>query len=78
MCMVSMIYDHGRDWLGGYPQVPVDYEDLKRRVKELEEAMKKAKELDEYLNQPDCETEKKKNELREHAKRLGIEIKFPE
>lgn len=81
MCIYSAVFDKGydslKDWPMYRPGIPVDYEELKRRVKDLEDKMEKAAELDVFLSQPDCESEKKKDLLKGLADRLGIKIKFP-
>lgn len=53
-------------------------EELERRVREMEELLKKAKIYDEENNQPDCESESKKKTLQDLAEAWNIEINFPD
>ena len=64
MCAYSFIADHGRDQLERYrpepypviwPNDAVRVSELERRVADLEELLRKAKEYDEETGQPDCE-----------------------
>jgi hypothetical protein len=38
--------------------------------------LKRAREYDKRMNQPDCELDDKRKELRKLAKKLGVEIAF--
>lgn len=77
MCVVSNIMGQGISTLPWNPTNDFEMADLKKRIKQLEDAMQAAKKVDEYLKTPGCEDALKKKVLEEHAKRLGITISFP-
>lgn len=51
-----------------------EYADLEKRIKALEDVVKKAKEYDERTGQPGCETEDKWKEFRKLADELGVKL----
>lgn len=72
MCVVSMIYDHFSDkWDNDRPRKPTLQE-----IADAEEIIRKAKEYDKKNNEPDCETQEKKDRLKRLAEEYGINIKF--
>ena len=75
-----MIADHGIQTWPVYPspgpsQQEVD--DLKKRVADLEELLRKAKIYDILNEQPNCELGDKKKTLQQLADTWGIEIHLP-
>lgn len=83
MCVVSMIYDGAKhnipDWVDEFIKKPIpDYSGLERRVRELEELIKKAHQYDIDNDQPDCESAAKKAELQKLADEYGVKIEFPD
>ena len=90
MCVVSMVMDQGwkdlqpyippqpttTTWVAGASQAEVG--ELRRKVEALERMLKAAKLYDEALDQPDCELEEKKQQLRDLSEQLGVPIEIPE
>lgn len=84
---MSMVLDHyGDKWGKPFKGTPVNplhpYINVPPRVPTAEEIaefyklLERAREYDKKHNEPDCETEEKKNKILELAKELGISIKF--
>lgn len=78
MCIVSMVHQHGYDTA---PWKQPDYDGVgiydKDWIKRYMDAVKKAKELDNFTKQPDCEDSKKAEFMDEVLKRLdAIEKKL--
>ena len=86
MCVVSMVGDYYRDkwqdqWPVQYPYAPnsptvtlIEFEVLRKEVKEMKELLKRAKAYDEANNEPDCEVEDKMEKLRKVAELVGIDL----
>ncbi len=64
-----------KDWLDHIKDAEI--EDLKKRVKSLEDLLKKAKQYDTDNGEPDCEIDEKVELLKKLAKELGVELEFP-
>lgn len=84
MCVVSMVMDHYLDKWNPPLSIPeINYPPLQRTIPQADidefyKLLERAREYDKKHNQPDCELEDKKNQLKKLAKELGIEISFPE
>ena len=80
MCTVSMVIDHYQKVWPEWPVPNNDYElqQLRKRVDEMEQLLKRAKIYDIENDQPDCELESKKQTLQELADEYGVEIHFPD
>ncbi|NIM21891.1 MAG: hypothetical protein GTN64_05655 [Candidatus Latescibacteria bacterium] len=88
MCVYSMILDHYRDkWNPLVPQpitapptsppIPASEPPITDgEIREFRRLLERAREYDRGHNQPDCETEEKKAEIKALAQKLGIEIDF--
>jgi len=51
-------------------------EEFKKDMVEMNKLLKRAKEYDKKMNQPDCEMDEKKQKLMELAKLMGVDIEF--
>jgi len=51
-----------------------EFDELKRKVDEMVELLKRAKEYDKKNNEPDCEVEDKMDLLRRVAKAVGVDL----
>ena len=79
MCVQSMIMDHYGDKWGDlfkqptfttYPMITPE------EVAEFRTLLERAREYDKRHNEPECETEAKRQRLLAIAKELGVEISF--
>lgn len=75
MCVMSMIMDQHTDrWSQNfqyYGQVPSQAE-----IDEFYRILEKARQWDIEHNEPDCESEAKRQKLLDLAEELGVEIEF--
>lgn len=82
MCVISGVYDFYIDrWRWpNYPMPPTYLPQIPSQedVDNFIQAAKLAKEIDDLLKQPDCESDKKKEVLQDIADRLGVDITFPD
>lgn len=90
MCVVSMILDHYRDeWRRRYipqpilPMPGINYPipvsprgPTQEEVDEFRRLLDRAREYDKRNNEPDCEMDDKKRQLKELAEKLGVNISF--
>lgn len=84
MCMVSYVGDFYSDQfrryppLGGFPNqtgpTQAEFDELKRRVDEMIDLMKKAAEIDKKTGQPDCQMDDKLALLRQIAAAVGVDL----
>jgi F0F1-type ATP synthase delta subunit len=52
-----------------------EFDKLKREVEKMKELLKKAKEIDEATEQPNCEKENKVAMLKKLAELVGVDLK---
>lgn len=91
MCVVSMVMDHYHEkwtplWTQplqpAQPSVPIWTQPpptpkiLQEEVDEFRRLLKRAREYDRRMGEPDCELAEKKDALKKIAKALGVDISF--
>jgi hypothetical protein len=90
MCVMSMVMDHYQDKWGRYAPNPTVAPNIfpypipapatvgitPEEIAEFKKLLDRAREYDRTHNQPDCELDSKKENLKNLAKDLGVEIEF--
>lgn len=92
MCVVSMLMDHYKDkWTDPFyprpiqpsilpspvqPWPPIQPQISPLEVEEFKKLLERAREYDRKNNEPDCELEEKKQQVKKLAEDLGVKIDF--
>lgn len=89
MCAVSKVFDdHFDRWnkppyslplqpMQPYNPLPMPLRPTQQEIDEFYKLLERAREYDKKHNEPDCESEEKKQRLKKLADELGVEIAFP-
>lgn len=87
MCVVSMVMQHKyEEWQRLLEPIPtpvfiphpviVPRQITPEEIDEFRRLLERARQYDRDNNEPDCETEEKRRQLKDLAKKLGVKIEF--